>query len=562
MLARGVSSGVRQLRAGGRVARPTLTQWLRAIHLPNSTQKDISGALRSSGEVECLGYVPLASQTIKRTAKRPMESSCPHPVSLSIRISQTPRRVGVLTIQNPNRIVATGRTPMCGQRFPSRERGGRRRDRRAGFVGASVGDLRDHGVVRRVRNGEGAPGVCRHELPANEARGLNGWEGTGGLHILATPMPHRPHHQLRSVHVLGTGSFLPGPPVTVDEIDSRLGGLADAPEAVRKFSSGACRRLAEHSGVHRRHFAIAPETGQLTHDFAGLAREACVRALEQARVEPDEVDLLVVSMPGVDDFTPPTSATLQAELGIERCTEIAIHSNCSGVGKAVQIALDAIRVGRCRTALVAYSQLSSVFLRSAWLAQPAMTKSQALMRWILSDGAGALVLRGVDDPHAPGHELVEAHASSIGGRLPPAMTCGLGARSMRVHQVALRGLAELGLHHLDQDFAAVSAFSATRLEELLLGFANALQLTPGDIDHYILSIPTVKLYDDARARIGYLPWERCPFRCGASGYCGGAAILVHLDEMARSGALQPGQLAMCYSVESSKWMGGGFLVRW
>lgn len=362
--------------------------------------------------------------------------------------------------------------------------------------------------------------------------------------------------------MIGTGSFLPGPPVTVDEIDSRLGGLDDAPEAVRRFSSGAGRRLAERSGVLRRHFAIDPDTGQLTHDFAGLAREACVEALAQARIEPDEVEMLVVSMPGADDFTPPTSAALQAELGIERCAEIAVHSNCSGVGKAVQIAMDAIRVGRCRTALVAYSQLSSVFLRSAWLTQRAMSRSHALMRWILSDGAGALVLRGVDDPDAPGHELIEAHTNSIGGKLPPAMTCGLGARSMRRHQVDFRELAGRGLHHLDQDFVAVNEFSASRLEELLLGFANALELTPGDIDHYVLSIPTLKLYDDARARIGYLPWERCPFRCGESGYCGGASILVHLDEMARSGALRAGQLAMCYSVESSKWMGGGFLVRW
>ena len=116
MLARGVSSGVRQLRAGGRVARPILTQWLRAIHLPNSTQKDISGALRNSSEVERVGCVPLASKTIKRTAKRPMESSCPHLVSLSIRISQTPSRVGASTIQNPNWIAATGRTPICGMR--------------------------------------------------------------------------------------------------------------------------------------------------------------------------------------------------------------------------------------------------------------------------------------------------------------------------------------------------------------------------------------------------------------------------------------------------------------
>lgn len=362
--------------------------------------------------------------------------------------------------------------------------------------------------------------------------------------------------------MLGTGSFLPGSPVTIDEIESRLGRLDDAPEAVRRFSAGAGRRLAEHSGVRHRHFAIDPDTGELTHDFAGLAREACVRALAQAEVAPDEVDLLVVSMPGVDDFTPPTSARLQAELGIERCAEIAVHSNCSGVGKAVQIAMDAIRVGRCRTALVAYSQLSSIFLRSAWLMQPAMTRSQALMRWILSDGSGAMVLRGVDDPEAPGHELVEAHAMSIGGMLPPAMTCGLGARVMRAQQVGLRALVEGGLHHLDQDFAAVSEFSAERLEALLHAFADGLDLKHDDIDHYILSIPTVKLYEDARKRIEYLAWERCPFRCATSGYCGGASILVHLDQMARAGQLKAGELAMCYSVESSKWMGGGFLVRW
>jgi 3-oxoacyl-[acyl-carrier-protein] synthase-3 len=367
---------------------------------------------------------------------------------------------------------------------------------------------------------------------------------------------------LRKVHVLGTGSFLPGPPVTIDEIDARLGGLDDAPEAVRRFSAGAGRRLAEHAGVRHRHFAIDPGTGELTHDFAGLAREACVLALAQAAVAPDEVDLLVVSMPGVDDFTPPTSATLQAELGIERCAEIAVHSNCSGVGKAVQIAMDAIRVGRCRTALVAYSQLSSIFLRSAWLSQPAMTRSQALMRWILSDGSGAMVLRAADDPEAPGHELVEAHAMSIGGTLPPAMTCGLGARLMRTQRVGLADLVAQGLHHLDQDFGTVSEFSAARLEALLLDFANVLDLKHDDIHHYVLSIPTVKLYEDARKRIDYLDWDRCPFRCATSGYCGGASILVHLDEMARGGALRPGELAMCYSVESSKWMGGGFLVRW
>ena len=88
------------------------------------------------------------------------------------------------------------------------------------------------------------------------------------------------------VHILGTGSFLPGSPVPIDSIESRLGPLEDAPDAVKRFSSGAGRRLADGSGVRFRHFAIAPETGELTHDFAGLAREACVRAIEQAAVAP------------------------------------------------------------------------------------------------------------------------------------------------------------------------------------------------------------------------------------------------------------------------------------
>ena len=369
-------------------------------------------------------------------------------------------------------------------------------------------------------------------------------------------------HSLRKVHIVGTGSFLPGPPVTVDEIASRLGRLDQAPTAVQNFDSGPGPRMAHESGVRLRHFAIDPETGDLTHDFASLAAEACRRALDQGESDPDEVDLLVVAAPAIDQTTPPTSAWLQAELGIERCNEIGIHSNCSGVGKAIQVALDAIRVGRCKTALVAYSQLSSLFLRSAWFVQPSMTRSQSLMRWILSDGSAALLLRGVDDPETPGHELVDAHAGSIGGLLSPAMTAGACARDVRLHRRSPLQLVEQGFHHLDQDFTAVTRFAAPRLEEMLLQWQEQTKLDSSDIDHFVLSTPTRQLYDDARARIDSIPWERAPFRCAESGYCGGAEILVQFDRSARAGEFRPGDLIVCYSVESSKWMGGGFLVRW
>lgn len=368
--------------------------------------------------------------------------------------------------------------------------------------------------------------------------------------------------QIQKIRLAGTGSFLPGPPVPVDEIASRLGRLDQAPTAVRNFDSGPGPRMAQESGVRLRHFAIDPETGNLTHDHASLAAEACVRALDQAGVEPNEVELLAIAAPGVDGFSPPTSARLQAKLGIERCAEFAVHSNCSGVGKVLQIATDAIRLGRCTTALVAYSQLSSLFLRSAYLTQPAMTKSQALMRWILSDGAGALVLRGAEDPDAAGHELVDVHVTSYAGTLEPAMTCELGARSYLDPAATTESLVGEGRHHLDQDFTAVTRISTPLLDEVGLRAHDQWGFKREDADHHILSIPTLQLYEDARARRPDFSWERCPFRAAECGYCGGASILVHLDQMARGDEFKPGDVVSAFSIESSHWMGGGFLVRW
>jgi 3-oxoacyl-[acyl-carrier-protein] synthase III len=52
------------------------------------------------------------------------------------------------------------------------------------------------------------------------------------------------------------------------------------------------------------------------------------------------------------------------------------------------------------------------------------------------------------------------------------------------------------------------------------------------------------------------------FRSAECGYCGGAAILIHLDDMVRSGELERGQTVVLHSVESSKWMSAGFVMQW
>ncbi|MFO0840063.1 MAG: 3-oxoacyl-ACP synthase III family protein [Phycisphaerae bacterium] len=371
--------------------------------------------------------------------------------------------------------------------------------------------------------------------------------------------------ELQRVVVRGTGSFLPNEPVPNDRIDDVLGPLSQAAPRVQSFVKSVGQRMLEAGGVKSRHFAVDPETHKLTHTVAGLAEPACRAALDMGGCKPQDVDLLLLSSPNFDHSTPPTTTVLQERLGLERCAEIEVHSNCAGVGKAMQIAYDSLRVGRYRTALVVYSQLSSVYLRSCYFHQAHATKTQAALRYILADGAGAVLLSAVPSGNAaPQRELLGTYIESVGGLRAPGMTAGGGVADL-VGVVNPAAVFEQATHHLDQDFAAVNRDAGPLLLEGVKRMLTSLSLDPRTVDHFIWSIPTMQLYHENAERFTTqlgVSTDRMRFRAAKTGYCGGAAVLIHFDEMARSGEIQDGQTVVLHSVESSKWMSGGFVVRW
>jgi 3-oxoacyl-[acyl-carrier-protein] synthase-3 len=367
-----------------------------------------------------------------------------------------------------------------------------------------------------------------------------------------------------AVHIAGTGCFLPGPPISNDRVETILGRLTEAPPKVRSFVENIGERMLNRGGVTARHFAVDPETGNMTHTFSSLAEPACRRALEMAGMSPSDVELLIVSCPTSDHSTPPTSTILQERLGIEYCAEMEIHSNCSGVGKSVQVAYNAIRAGQYKTALIAYSQLSSLYLRSCYYNQAKMDKVHAALRWILADGAGALVLTAAE-PGQKGHEIIGTFVESVGAGKPAGMTAGGAAADLMDVQSQIPQMYENGTHHLWQDFTAVNDNAAPLLLEGISRFIKKLDIDSTTVDHYVVSIPTTTLYKDHipafEDKLG-IKREKIKFRSGQVGYCGGSATLIHLDEMVRTGEIKEGQVAIVHAVESSKWMTAGFAVRW
>ncbi|MBN2563945.1 MAG: 3-oxoacyl-ACP synthase III family protein [Phycisphaerae bacterium] len=365
------------------------------------------------------------------------------------------------------------------------------------------------------------------------------------------------------VRIVGTGSYLPGPPIPNEEVEAILGTLDRAPRKTQSFVQNLGKRMLDRGGIQARHLAIDPDTGDLTHNFSSMAEIAGRSAMDVAGLEPQGIDLLLLSCPFCDQHCPPTSTLLQERLGIPSCAEMEIHSNCSGVGKSIQIAYDAMRCGRYRTALVCYSQLSSLYLRSCYFNQPKVEKVHAALRWILADGAGAVTLRaGNDGPD--GHLVLGTFVESVGAGRPAGMKAG-GATDLLPADHQFLQFYENGGHHLWQDFTAVNDMAAPLLLQGIVRMLEKLDVDSSTIDHYIVSIPTLQLYQDhipAFLDELRITTDQIKFRSAPHGYVGGAATLVHLDEMARSGELQPGQTAVVHAVESSKWMTAGFAVRW
>ena len=383
-------------------------------------------------------------------------------------------------------------------------------------------------------------------------------------------MKNQPGH---AVMLTGTGSFLPGAPIPYDDADRVLGEFDQVDPAFRTWYMRARRTMKTLLGIQHYFYALDPVTRAATETPSSLAAKAGARAMEAAGVGPEDIDIVFYAGATQDHFvTPPTSTLVQQHLGIERCAEMSIHSNCTSTYKAIQVAADQIAYGRYKTALVTSANLVSVSNLASAFNQAHLTRAQAMMRFFLCDGGGAIVLQRGEDGQA-GLRVVDTFVESLGTKHAPHMSAPFGSADNPIEAVAQ------GRHHISQDFGEVSRIAPAFFVDGFLRFATQLGLDWTDeaamapIRHVLVNVPSDHLVDagleDAALRTK-LPMDGIKKRYTSTvrdrGYTGPAAVLITLDELLRAedpagGPLRPGEAIMSVVTESSKWMNAGFLFQ-
>lgn len=307
--------------------------------------------------------------------------------------------------------------------------------------------------------------------------------------------------------VAGTGSFLPGKPVTNDDLVAR--GIETSDEWI-----------AGRTGIRMRHLAEPDVTA------SQLAYEASVRAIEAAGCQPSDIDLIIVATSTPDYIFPSTAALLQARLGIANGgAAFDLQAVCTGFTYALATAEKFIRSGSNKRALVVGAEVFSRILD--WNDRGTCV--------LFGDGAGAVVLEASDRPGILASAL---HADGSHNTI------------LNVPGQVNRGVVT-GDPFLRMDGQAVFKFAVKVLGEVAREVVEQAGISMDDVDWLIPHQANIRILQATGKRLG-VPMEKVIATVAQHGNTSAASIPLALDLAVRDGRVQRGQKLLLEGV------GGGF----
>ena len=290
---------------------------------------------------------------------------------------------------------------------------------------------------------------------------------------------------MKQVRMVATGSYLPGEPISNEELESFAGGL---PEDV-----------LEGLQVKTRHWIADPRTGEQAETNAEMAGKAAKQALELADIDPGEVELLVMSTASPDYHLPATVTFVQDALGLERCATVEIRSGCAGAVEALDLARMYLERGRYQNAVVIGSEAISPLLVPIWLGQDPnrVRMRDKLGIYSFGDGAGAMVLTAEEGED--GGVLGSAIACVGGGRKPGMQVVGGGT-----HQPIHKQLEAKRLIDMRVDVVESGRFTPYVLTEGMRETVAASGITADAVDVCIIPEGNAEYMTDELREAGLL----------------------------------------------------------
>jgi 3-oxoacyl-[acyl-carrier-protein] synthase-3 len=284
--------------------------------------------------------------------------------------------------------------------------------------------------------------------------------------------------------------------------------------------------IRQRTGIEQRYWA---DSNTATSD---LALEAAKKALENAKVDKSELDMIIVATLSPDHEFPGTACFLQKKLGVPGIPALDVRQQCTGFIYSMSIADQFIRTGMYKKILVVGAEI-----HSKGLEKNANGREVAVL---FGDGAGAAVLsaKEVNDPSKDSY-IYSTHLHADGNFAEELWVPGPGTGS-GPDRVSAEKMKE-GYHFPKMNGKTVFMNAVKRMPEAVLEALNANNLKIEDIDLFIFHQANLRI-NDMVAKQFNIPEEKVFNTIQKYANTTAATLPIGMDEAIRAGKLKKGML--------------------
>jgi len=314
------------------------------------------------------------------------------------------------------------------------------------------------------------------------------------------------------VKILGTGSYVPEKILTNADLE--------------KMVQTSDEWITTRTGMKERHIA---DSSTATSD---LAVKAAREALAEAKVSPEELDVIIVATVTPDMFFPSTACFVQKALGATNAAAFDFAAACSGFIYGLSIAKGYIESGLYKKVLLIGAEtLTKV---TDWQDRNTCV--------LFGDGAGAMVLGAANEPSS----ILSVYMGADGNYDTLLQLPGGGSRNPASLQTI-----EQKMHYMKMAGREVFKVAVTKMSEAL---SKAVELSGKQCSELALVIPhqaNLRIIEAVAKRMEF-PMEKVFVNIHKYGNVSAATIILALDEARKEGKAKKGDLIGTVA------FGGGF----
>lgn len=368
---------------------------------------------------------------------------------------------------------------------------------------------------------------------------------------------------MNDVFITKASTYLPNEPVSNDEMETYLGYINEKPSKAKAL-------ILRNNKITTRYYALDKE-GKPTHTNAQITAKA-VEGLFDENFGKQDIELLSCGTTSADQIQPSHASMVHGELNLNKSIEINTSTGlCNSGMNAFNYGFLSVKAGVKENAVCVGSERFSAWMTADKFnheaenlklleERPIIAFKREFLRWMLSDGAGALLLQNKPRPDSISLKVEFIDFYSYAHEIEACMYAGCEKQE----DGSLKSWADYpsdewlkqSIFALKQDTKILDQYILVKGAESLRSSFDKHNLDPNTIDHVLAHISSGYFKEGLKeefANVGLdFPWEKWFYNLSEVGNIGAGSIFIALEELMNSGKLKKGEKVLLCVPESGR----------